>query len=84
VAPDAPGRGEPFALLAVGAAGEDQVFGDHLVFQNFLVIVDILDEGIEGEDPLLQAALDLLPVIAGNDAGDDVEWKIFSVPSSRP
>ena len=39
------------------------------------MVVDVLDEFIEGEDPLLQPVFDLLPVSAGNNAGDDVKWK---------
>ena len=41
------------------------------------MIVNVLDEFIEGEDPLLQPAFDLLPVVGGNDAGNNVEGKDF-------
>ena len=73
VAPYPAGRGEALAFFAVGAAGEDQVFGDHLVLEDLFLVVNVLDELIEGEDPLLEAAFDLLPVAGGNDAGNDVE-----------
>ena len=73
MAPYSPRRGEPLALFAVGAAGKDQIFGDHLVLQDLLVVVDVLDECIQGKDPLLEPGFDLLPIAAGNDAGNDVE-----------
>jgi hypothetical protein len=38
------GRGEPLTFFAIRAAGENQVFWDNLVVQNFLGIVDVLDE----------------------------------------
>jgi hypothetical protein len=73
MAPDPSRRREPFALLAVGAAGKDQVLGNHLVLEDLFVVVYILDERVEGEDALFQPAFDLLPVVPGDDAGDDVE-----------
>src|SRR5476649_1561134 len=38
-------------------------------------MVDVVDEGVEGVDALLQAALDAVPFIGGDDARDQVEWK---------
>jgi hypothetical protein len=38
-----------------------------------LVVVNVVNEGVEGADSLLEAALQADPFLAGQHAGDDVE-----------
>jgi hypothetical protein len=49
--------------LARQAAGAD----------DFLLVVDVIEKGVERDDPLLDALGELAPLAAGDDAGDDVE-----------
>ena len=51
------------ALLAVGDGGGDDFGGDGAVLENFLVVIDVVDEGVEGVDALLEAALDVVPFV---------------------
>ena len=57
MAPHAPWRIETLALGAVGAAVQDQLPGDDTVVQNFLVVVDIIDEEVQRLDTLFQNQL---------------------------
>jgi hypothetical protein len=52
-----------FDQLARNAAGAD----------DFLLVVDVVEKGVEGDHPLLDALRELAPFAAGDDAGDDVE-----------
>ncbi|MNW01585.1 hypothetical protein D3C71_1972420 [compost metagenome] len=36
-------------------------------------MVDVVEEGVEGDDPLFDALGELAPFAAGNDAGDEIE-----------
>ncbi len=47
--------------------------GHHAVGQNFLPVVNIVDEVIQGQRPLAQAVTDRLPLTCRNDPGNDVE-----------
>ena len=49
--------------FARNAAGPDDL----------LLVVDVVEEGVEGDDPLLDALRELAPFAAGNDARDKVE-----------
>ncbi len=77
MAPDAFGRGKSFHLFAVSRAGHDQIFRDHLIFNDFFIMVDIFKEQIQGMDALLQALFDLLPLPVLNDSGDNVKGQYF-------
>ncbi len=46
VAPDAPGRIQTLALLPIRLRGEYHLAGDDAVLEDFLVVVDVVDEGI--------------------------------------
>ena len=73
VGPDAPGRVDAHALPAeVGGAG-DQLGGDDPRAHRPLVVVDVVDEQVEGVEPLDQARLDQVPLVGRHDPGDDVE-----------
>ena len=63
------------ALLAVGDGGGDHFRGNGAVLENFLVVIDIADEGVERVYPLLESAFDAVPLRRRDDARDQVERK---------
>ena len=42
--------------------------------QDILLVVDIVQKGVQRFDPLTNTAIDLFPLSAGNDARDAIEW----------
>ena len=61
------------ALLAVGDGGGDHFGGNGAVLEDFLVVIDVVDEGVERVDALLEAAFDAVPFVRRDDARDQVE-----------
>ncbi len=55
----------------------DRVFqqfsGKDLVPDDFLIVIKIIDEQVEGLHPLFQAAFNLVPLCLVNDTGDNIE-----------
>lgn len=51
----------------------DVVRGDDAVLEDFLFVVEIVEEEVEGGDALDEAFFDNRPFIGGNDAGHEVE-----------
>ena len=47
--------------------------GDHPGPHDLLVVIDVVEEGIECLDPLLQPGLHGVPLMGGNDARHDIE-----------
>ncbi len=47
--------------------------GDDARFQDLLVVVNVVNEGVQGADPLFEAAFEPNPLLEGHDPGDDVE-----------
>ena len=45
------------------------------ILEDFLLVIDIVKEAIEGVDALLQALFQPDPLVAGNDAGNHIEGK---------
>ncbi len=83
VGPDPTGRVHPHALPSeVGRAGH-QLGGDHPGAHRPLVVVDVVDEQVEGVQPLDQSRLDRVPLIGGHHPGDDVEGP-GAVDARRP
>jgi hypothetical protein len=70
---DAARRLEADHLRQEGFVALDQLARDAARLDDLLLVVDVVEEGVEGDDPLLDALGELAPVSAGNDAGDDVE-----------
>ena len=73
MAPDAAGRIDAVALRAVEGGRLDDLLGDDLVLQDFLVVVNVVDELVEGVDALLESALNPFPLLGADDAGNQVE-----------
>ncbi len=73
VRPDRPRGVYADALAAeVGRAG-DQLRGDDAGADHPLLVVDVVDEQVECVEALDEAGLDGLPLLTGDDPGDDVE-----------
>jgi len=60
-------------LRAVLRVAENLFSGNHARFENLLVVVNVMDEGVEGADALLQAGFEPNPFFERQDAGYDVE-----------
>ena len=84
VAPDTPRGFEAAALGSVGDGAGDDLGGDGAILENSLLVVDVVDEGVEGVDALLEAAFDAVPLGRGDDPRDEIEGKMRSVPAVSP
>ncbi len=73
VAPDSARRVDALALGAVKRGGMNYLFRDNLVFQDLLVVVDVVDKGVEGVDALLEAAFDPFPFLGPHDPRNQVK-----------
>ena len=61
------------ALAAVARGPQDQLGRDRPVAEDQAVVVDVVDEQVQRPDPLLQPALDPVPLVGGDQPGDRVE-----------
>ncbi len=73
VAPDASGRVQPHAFLAVSLRGEHDFRGYGFVLDDFLFVVKIIDKQIQGVNALFESPLNHVPFTRGYRAGNDVE-----------
>ena len=73
MAPDPPGRVEARILRAESRGGFNDEGRDHSIADDATLMVDVIDETVERNDPLLQARLDVTPFGGLHDAWDDVE-----------
>ena len=62
VRPHAELRVDALALRTVVGRVVEQLAGEHAVGDDPLVVVDVVDEAVEGDEPLDQAALDARPL----------------------
>ena len=67
------GGRRPMALAAVARGPQDQLRRDDPVAEDLAVVVDVVDEQVQRPDALLQPALDPVPLVGGDQAGDRVE-----------
>jgi len=61
VAPDALRGIETDASFSERMRGANQIFGNDLIFDDFLLVINVVDEKIEGVDSLLEPLFDLIP-----------------------
>ncbi len=61
------------ALLPVVRRSGEQLDREHTVGDDPLIVVDVVDETVEGDQPLDEATFDDGPLVAGDDAWDEVE-----------
>ncbi len=73
VAPHAARRIDAQALFPVERRRMNHFFRDDLVLQDLLVVIDVVDESVEGMDALLESALDPFPFLGAHDPGNQVE-----------
>ncbi len=66
-------RIQTVALLAERCRREHHFARNDAVVQNLLIVIDVVDERVQGVDALLQAALDVIPFVGGDDARNQVE-----------
>ena len=75
MAPDLPWRIDAHALRTIESGGAYHFGRDDAIFQDLLVVVDIVDEFVQDMDALLEAALDHIPLGGAHDARDQIERK---------
>ena len=46
-----------------------------LLLEDPLLVVHVVEEQIQGHEPLDKTALNMLPLIGGNDTRDQIEWE---------
>ncbi|VDC49472.1 hypothetical protein BREV_BREV_03595 [Brevundimonas mediterranea] len=73
MAPDVARRPAPLHLGPIVRIGQDQVGGHDPGADTVLRPVDVLQEGVDGGDPLLQPLLQPAPFVGADDARDDIE-----------
>ncbi len=70
---DAAGHVDALHLGAVLGVAEHLFRRDDAGLENLLLVVDVVDEGVEGADSLLEASLEADPFFERQHTGDDVE-----------
>src|SRR5260370_4665587 len=75
MAMDAVRHREPFDLSQVLRAAEHDLRGHRALMQDQLAAINIIEEEIQGHQPLLEAGLEALPGLGSDDPRDDVERK---------
>jgi hypothetical protein len=68
---------EPHASLSKRSSGTDQVLRDDPVFDNLLLVVDVVDELVQSVDALFEPLFNPLPFLCLYDARDDIEGEDF-------
>src|SRR5579872_5221771 len=53
----------------------DVMPGNDVIANDFLVVIDIMQEQIQRSDALDEAGLDVAPLRGGNNPGDEIEWE---------
>ena len=70
---DTSGNVHALHLRAVLGVAEHLLRGDDARLQNLLLMVDVVDEGVQGPDTLLETALQANPLLQWQHPGNDVE-----------
>jgi hypothetical protein len=68
-----PGTFSPIHFLAELGVVEDGLGGHDTRFEDFLAVIDVVQETVQGGHTLTQALFHVLPFLAGNDARDQVK-----------
>ena len=67
------GHLQPDALAAVAGGAEDQLGRNDPVLEDQPLVIDVVNEEVERANPLLEPALDPVPLGGGDQPGDRVE-----------
>jgi hypothetical protein len=81
---DAAGGQHASQLSLVLVTRVDERSGQHAVAQTLLLAVDVAEEEVERGDPLDESGFQVAPLGGGDDAGNEVEGKMRSIPSFSP
>jgi len=73
VAVDAARRVDPHHLRHESRILDDELFRHDTGFENFLAMVNVVHEGVEGAHPLLDACFEAAPFLGRDDARQDIE-----------
>src|SRR6266568_2701945 len=77
MAPDAARRVPPYALLPVGLCGIDNLARHHPIAQDFLVMINVVNEQVQRVDALLETLLDPAPFGGRNNPRQNIEREDF-------
>src|SRR5262249_22928322 len=77
VTPDAAWRIPANALLAIGRGGKKNFARDDAVLDDFLTVVNVVNEKVQRTNALLESPFNAGPFLGGDDARKDVERKNF-------
>src|ERR1700719_3883106 len=72
---DIPWHIEAHELRSKMSSAVNNFGGNDAITDNFLVVIDIVQEEVQCSDPLTQTALHVFPFRAGDDARNQVERK---------
>jgi hypothetical protein len=75
VTPGAFRRRQTNTRLSKRFCRENQVLRNDAVLQDFLRVIDVVNEKIQCMSALAQTTIDLNPFVRRNNSRDDVEWK---------
>src|SRR5262245_44270614 len=73
--PCAPGRLQPNTRLPKRFRRKNQIRRNHTIFQDLLLVVNVVDEDVQGMNALAKTTIDDGPFIGSHDSGNDVEGK---------
>jgi hypothetical protein len=73
VAPDATGRADAVRRAGEGGPGDDQLPRDDPLANDLAIVIDVVDEQVERAHALREPTLDHAPLVAAQDARDQVE-----------
>ena len=59
----------------------DECRGDHSIFNNELIVINVLKKNIKCLDALFNPRLNVAPLCRSDDTGMISKGKIFSIPS---
>ena len=75
VAPDATGRIKTNARGPESFRGLDDLERNDLVFDDLLLVVNVVNEEVQGLNALPQPALDPFPILRADQARDEIKWE---------
>src|SRR4051795_9589984 len=73
--PNSPRRIPTHALLTIGFGGVNNLSRDNPVFDDLLVMIDVINEQVQRPDSLFEPLFDSRPFGGRNDPGQNIEWK---------
>src|SRR5678815_2169862 len=75
VAPHTPRRIDTVTLPAIESCRQNHFFGNDFIFQDPLIVIDVIDEFIQAADALDESTLNPTPLLCAGNSGDQIERK---------